>query len=702
MRATLLALTAALAALVTLVIAGCAEGEVRPQTDIIKYSRQGYELLFTHGILHEIEIAITPEEWQGLLRDMRIYAAEDVNGRPRTGNYRRATFNYRGPAGDAIIEEVGFRVKGNFSRPYPEDDSGNFHRAHFKVKFNKVFDQVEGTPEWEDRNQRRFAKQRELELRMPVHNASTGAWDTTQIRELYAYELMRRAGTNTSRTGAVRLTITVGGEKHYFGIYTLIEVIDKSFLTKRYGPSGNDGNLYKCLWQDSGPANLGPIDDPNNFQHPLAPDPRIIGVKDWRNHYRPTYDLKRNTDNPDHSGLLEFIDRLNTLNGPDLKAYLDANFEIDRFLRYLAMNFLLGKWDDYWSIGNNYYLYFKNDGKIEFLPVDYDMAFGDGFALFDTAKVGLYEWGNRNRDLLRLLSPQLSEEWLQENADLDYPLVERVFEIAEYRQRYESYLEEFINPANGLFLYSEFEKKLNLVYPVYLAYLDNDTGEGTEMYINDRVKRYYYDKTRSVISQLGLKEDDYEIPPFGDLPVGMPTPPMPVTEIDYEVPAESEWERNPENGHYYTLTGLMDWTLAEAQAVAWGGHLVTVNDREEEAWLRLLFGAEESFWLGINDLDTEGNWEWVSGESTTYANWLWGQPDDYNGVEDAAVMNWVSNGRWNDVTENARYQGIVEVTTEPEYRSTVRLTADDAARRLATFVPPAGVSFSAVGHTLPE
>jgi hypothetical protein len=340
------------------------------------------------------------------------------------------------------------------------------------------------------------------------------------------------------------------------------------------------------------------------------------------------------------------------------------------------MNFLLGKWDDYWSIGNNYYLYFNNDGKIEFLPVDYDMAFGDGFALFDTANVGLYEWGNRNRDLIRLLNPAVPEEWLNENADLDYPLVEKVFEIAEYRQRYESYIEEFINPANGLFLYSEFEKKFNLVYPVYKPYLDNEMNEGTRMYINDRVKRYYYDKTLSVIDQLGLNEADYEIPPFGDLPVGMPAPRIRITEIDKVVPAKEEWVERPANGHFYTLTEFMTWELAESQAMAWGGHLVTVNDRVEELWLRSQFGTDEPFWLGITDAAREGRWVWISGEDVTYTNWARGEPNNYGGNEDAAVINWEYSGRplddWIDISENANFVGIVESTTEPDFGATVR------------------------------
>jgi ABC-2 type transport system permease protein len=84
----------------------------------------------------------------------------------------------------------------------------------------------------------------------------------------------------------------------------------------------------------------------------------------------------------------------------------------------------------------------------------------------------------------------------------------------------------------------------------------------------------------------------------------------------------------------------MSWVQAESRAVDWGGHLVTVNDREEELWLREQFGVQEPFWLGFNDLAEEGNWEWVSGEPAAYANWASGEPNDYNDNEDAALINW--------------------------------------------------------------
>ena len=606
------------AAILAASLAACSPGDggEPPDQETIKYSPQGYEPLFTLGNLHDIEIVISQNEWDGLLLDMQLYAEDDLQGRPLTGNYRKATFIYKGSAGDAMIEEVGFRTKGHVNRPYPQDEYGVLHKAHFKIKFNKVFEQQEGTQEWENRNQRRFAKLRELELRMNTHNAVVStSWDTSQMREIYGYEMMRRAGVNCPRVGSARLWITIGGQKHYFGIHTIIEQVDKSFLTKRYGSAANDGNLYKCLWADSGPANLGPIDDPNNYQHPIAQDPRIIGVKDWQSHYRPTYDLKTNTDNPDHTVLLDFVSNLNALNGTAFKEYLDANFEVDLFLRNLAMNVLLGKWDDHWSIGNNYYLYFNNDGKIEYFPVDLDMMLGEGFRLFDTFHIGIYDWGNHNRELLQVMAPEIPDEWLDEYASFDYPLVEKMFQISEYRQTYEYYLAEFMKPEHELFTFAEYERIFNLLQPVYAPYLDNDMGEGEDMFISDTARMYFYGRTKSIIEQLGLDPEDYELPSIEE--VFMPEPPAeeltgrePVEETSFEATEVTN------ESYGFSFKHPADWTdgtrtlLYEAIAPSQTSGLYV------SAWP---FGWEERFYVVLSLMLQEGPVEFLALGDTVLA-----------------------------------------------------------------------------------
>lgn len=134
--------------------------------------------------------------------------------------------------------------------------------------------------------------------------------------------------------------------------------------------------------------------------------------------------------------------------------------------------------------------------------------------------------------------------------------------------------------------------------------------------------------------------------------------------------------KNPSNGHYYKLTTPMDWIQIESQAVEWGGHLVTINDRREELWLKKKFGKREYFWIGFNDIIVEGNWEWASGETVTYTNWWQGEPNNLSGdrkPENVAIMNWCGSEQtgdewisyygdgWNDIPIDGVLRGIVEI-----------------------------------------
>jgi hypothetical protein len=130
---------------------------------------------------------------------------------------------------------------------------------------------------------------------------------------------------------------------------------------------------------------------------------------------------------------------------------------------------------------------------------------------------------------------------------------------------------------------------------------------------------------------------------------------------------DGPWVLNPANGHYYQLTDPLSWLDAEAQAVLWGGHLVTLNSWEEESWIKETFGADQHFWIGFNDIAEEGDWVWSSGMPVVYTNWAAFEPNDFEG-EDAAVMNWEGPGceppclgdTWNDLDINGQLRGVVE------------------------------------------
>lgn len=129
------------------------------------------------------------------------------------------------------------------------------------------------------------------------------------------------------------------------------------------------------------------------------------------------------------------------------------------------------------------------------------------------------------------------------------------------------------------------------------------------------------------------------------------------------------WVTNPANGHSYRLTAQLTWSDAEAEAVALGGHLATLNDAAEEAWVRETFGTLEHFWIGFNDIETEASWLWSSGEPVSYTNWCTGEPNDFNG-EDAAIVNWghapeTFGDCWNDLAVGGGHRGVVEITGDP-------------------------------------
>ncbi|MCC6621388.1 MAG: CotH kinase family protein [Deltaproteobacteria bacterium] len=434
-----------------------------------------FEAFFRRDAVQRVTLRVERAEWDALIAHMLEYAA--IDPAMRTNRYFRATFVHTAPdGGEEVIEEIGFRTRGNTTRDLPEDADGAYHRAHFKLKFDALFDLTPGTPAYEERDARRFRGMKELSLKWERGD------DPTQIRELFAYDLLRRIGVPAPRVGPVALTFEIGGEPVYFGLYLAIEGVDKPFLTKRVGADHNDGDLYKCLWLHEGPATLEPITNP-----------RAVGVKDWERDYRPAYDLQTNEETSTHADLLALIDALDALDGEALRTWLDARFEVEPFLRWLAANVLIGMPDDYWAMGNNYYLYFGPERAL-FIPWDYDHGLGGGWggepawshAAIATADV--FAWKNLNAAFGR--------------PGARHPLVDKILVIPEYRARYVALLRALIDPARDLFGRAPWAALYESQAPLYAPWLVNDTGEGEVMERTGAEESWIDTRVESVRAQL--------------------------------------------------------------------------------------------------------------------------------------------------------------------------------------------------------
>ena len=104
----------------------------------------------------------------------------------------------------------------------------------------------------------------------------------------------------------------------------------------------------------------------------------------------------------------------------------------------------------------------------------------------------------------------------------------------------------------------------------------------------------------------------------------------------------------------YVLVDGPDWEDSQSNAKELGGNLVTINDSDEWEWFRNEYvpdryaypdsyksytRGEVQLWVGMNDIDSEGELTWVSGESSG------AKPSELN-LEQGASPNKDNYGVW--------------------------------------------------------
>ena len=112
------------------------------------------------------------------------------------------------------------------------------------------------------------------------------------------------------------------------------------------------------------------------------------------------------------------------------------------------------------------------------------------------------------------------------------------------------------------------------------------------------------------------------------------------------------------NGHSYELyDDILTWQEAKEKCERLGGHLVTVNSKEEQDVLTNLMnnGRRACYFKGSflkND-----KMAWITGENFAFTNWNTGEPNNYNGHENVCVM--YKDGTWNDTNEQDIGHGFI-------------------------------------------
>lgn len=115
------------------------------------------------------------------------------------------------------------------------------------------------------------------------------------------------------------------------------------------------------------------------------------------------------------------------------------------------------------------------------------------------------------------------------------------------------------------------------------------------------------------------------------------------------------------DGHIYALyDNALSWESAKKKAEEFGGHLVTINNEEEQKLITDLIassGNKKGYWLGGYK---DNQWHWITDEEFSYKNWAPNQPDNAHNQEDK-LMAFKNDdfeiGSWNDAW-NEDYVGM--------------------------------------------
>ena len=397
--------------------------------------KEGYDYVWDDSALPEVHISVSLNEWN------RLLALYDANA--FTTQYVMATATFVKQGETTVIDNVGLRIKGNTSRRRPEGwygqmhqrDNTDWHHAHFGLNLRKYVDDEAHT----------IQGVRKLHLK----------WfkdDPAYVREMFCYELFRRAGVWTAiRDNYCRLWLHVEGDSKeaYYGVYELMEPIDKRYLKDRKTRFGaSDGYLWKCRNSAAGLNNPnGDIwyDDDTDDRH--------------------AYTLETQTDEFEQARaqLVDFMGKLSSLNDNDFYNWIQQVTDVDLLLKTYAVNVAVGMWDDYWNNANNYYIYFNGTEltgyKFFFIPFDYDNTLGTSLRCGvqdDAGRQNPLNWGNNNNRLIA-----------------------RILKFSDFKAKYVAYLKEMVDAKNAYMDRASAQARIRAWQRMIEPYVDNDTGEDT-------------------------------------------------------------------------------------------------------------------------------------------------------------------------------------------------------------------------------
>lgn len=349
-----------------------------------------YTEVFNQSEVNRIDIVLSEDEYETMQDNLEDILGSSSSGGPGGGGsssfsdetpvYVAADFYFNG----IQWYNVGVRYKGNSS--LESSYSSGIGKLPLRLKFDEFED------DFPEITNQRFYGFKDLSL-------SSNYNDKSMMREKAASDIFSEFGVPSARSAFYEVWVDYGSGPVYFGLYTMMEVVFDTMLEDVFG--SNSGNCYK-------PDGDGAMFSSSGFS-------------------LDDFEKKTNEDIGDWSDIQEMYNRLHastrTTDVETWKTNLEAVFDVDGFLKYLAANNTIQNWDTYGNMTHNYYLYHDPaDDLIKWIVWDNNEAFQSG-ARYSTLSFEMSEVSN------------------------DWPLITYITDVDEYRATYDAYIQEFVDGA---------------------------------------------------------------------------------------------------------------------------------------------------------------------------------------------------------------------------------------------------------------
>lgn len=333
-----------------------------------KLARPSYAAALPQDRVPQLRIKVEPASWQAMLDDMTKNFGARGNGelgRPAgalggpglggsVGGAGPRGMGDDGPSGSTVRpmwagatltyegrvwDHVGIRFKGNSSLRSAWQSGGD--RIPFKLDFDQL------TPQYPAVKGQRFHGFKQLAL-------SSNWNDNAQMREAIVYDLLADAGLAAAETAFYEVVLDHGAGEVSLGLYSAIEVIDDTVVPRVFGDA--KGNIYEG---DGAGVTL---------------------AAGTRERLKASFPKENNKDSDwkDLEALYDVLhDPLRMADPAAWREQLEAIFDVDVFLRWLAIAAVVEHWDTYGGMTHNFYLYNNPaTGKLTWISWDHNLVLG--------------------------------------------------------------------------------------------------------------------------------------------------------------------------------------------------------------------------------------------------------------------------------------------------------------------------------------